>query len=409
MRQVVKIALSCLAVGFIVPAAPAQVIDILHSFTGGPNDGQNPAGALLLSGSTLYGMTNRGGTANEGTIFGIGTDGAGFNVVRPFAGFPTDGQQPYGSLIQSGATLYGMTPGGGSAGAGTVFQIRTDGTNYGLLHQFANNAVEGHSPYGSLVRSGSIVYGATRAGGAANLGTVFKMNIDGRGLSVLYSFAGGPGDGQHPQYATLVLSGSTLYGTTLGGGSALAGTIFKINTDGTGYAVLHSFTGGPNDGQTPFGSLTLSGSSLFGMTNQGGTTGNGTLFKINTDGTGFGVVHSFAGGPADGAGPRGDLTLSGSTLFGMTTTGGADALGTIFGIGTDGGGYGVLHSFAGGPGDGANPEGSLILAGSTVFGMTAIGGSSNLGVVFSFPVAVPEPSSLLLVGAAGSLAFLRRR
>jgi uncharacterized repeat protein (TIGR03803 family) len=172
--------------------------------------------------------------------------------------------------------------------------------------------------------------------------------------------------------------------------------------------VLHSFTDGPADGSFPFGSLVLAGSTLYGMTQTGGTSGGGTVFRIGTDGSGFGLLHSFASGPGDGARPRGDLTLSGSTLYGMTGLGGSSALGTIFGIETDGTGYSVLHSFAGGPGDGANPEGSLIILGSTLYGMTAVGGASNRGVVFSFPIAVPEPSSLLLA-AGGSLALLARR
>jgi uncharacterized repeat protein (TIGR03803 family) len=119
-------------------------------------------------------------------------------------------------------------------------------------------------------------------------------------------------------------------------------------------------------------------------------------------------LHSFGSTTGDGTGPRGDLLLSGSTLYGMTANGGSSALGTMFGIGTDGTGYAVMHSFAGGAADGASPQGSLILSGSTLFGMTYAGGSANLGTVFSFPVSVPEPSGLLLATGAAAGVLVRR-
>src|SRR5213080_3115464 len=75
--------------------------------------------------------------------------------------------------------------------------------------------------------------------------------------------------------------------------------------------VLHSFGGGASDGKNPSGSLALSGSNLYGMTGSGGTAGPGTVFRIGTGGTGFALLHSFAGGPVDGSTPNGSLTLSG--------------------------------------------------------------------------------------------------
>ena len=354
-------------------------------------------------------MTDAGGTAGDGTIFRIGTDGSAFALTHSFAGLPNDGSNPSGSLIQSGTSLYGLTKSGGSANTGTVFKIGVDGTGLSLLHQFTGGA-DGSVPLGSLFQSGSAVYGMTSEGGTANLGTIFKINTDGTGgVTVLHSFAGGPVDGQRPSYSALVESGATLYGMTVEGGSVNRGVVFRINIDGSGFALLHSFTGGPSDGDFPYGSLTFSGSALYGMTRFGGAAGAGTAFRISTDGTGFSLLHSFAGGPADGSDPSGDLLLSGSMLYGMTYSGGVDALGTLFGMGTDGSNYSVLHSFAGGLGDGADPIGDLIISGGTLFGMTNAGGSNNLGIVFSFPASVPEPSSLMLVAAGTSLALLIRR
>jgi uncharacterized repeat protein (TIGR03803 family) len=170
----------------------------------------------------------------------------------------------------------------------------------------------------------------------------------------------------------LVVSGNAIYGMTAGGGVADDGVIFRMNTDGTGFALLHTFVASTGDGWAPHGSLVLSGSTLYGMTSQGGG-GAGSIFQINTDGTGYSRLHAFAGGTADGSKPLGDLLIAGNTLYGPTSLGGTFNLGTIFEINTDGSGYGLLHSFAGAPNDGNGPS-NLIISGSTLYGMTGAGG-----------------------------------
>jgi uncharacterized repeat protein (TIGR03803 family) len=113
-----------------------------------------------------------------------------------------------------------------------------------------------------------------------------------------------------------------------------------MNTDGSGYSILHDFTTGGSDGANPYGGVTLAGDKLYGMTMAGGAYGAapglGALYSINIDGSGFTIEHSFAGQPTDGSGPLGNLTLQGSTIYGMTIAGGA------YGPAP---GYGVVFSY----------------------------------------------------------------
>jgi len=125
--------------------------------------------------------------------------------------------------------------------------------------------------------SGNVLYGTTYGGGSWDCGTIFKINTDGTGYTLLKNFTDAP-DGAYP-HAALTLSGSVLYGTTYGGGSLDRGTIFKMNTDGTGYNVLKNFT--DIDGAYPYAELMLSGNSLYGTTSQGGSLGNGTVYKLD--------------------------------------------------------------------------------------------------------------------------------
>jgi uncharacterized repeat protein (TIGR03803 family) len=385
--------------------APAQ-FNLLHSFAGGNSDGSFPQfGAPTISGSTLYGMTLQGGSINSGTAFKMNTDGTGFTLLHTFTGGGSDGRDPYGSLTLSGSTLYGMTSSGGAADGGRAFKMNTDGTGYTLLHAFNGGVSDGSSPYGSLTLSGSTLYGMTVQGGGNNFGTVFKMNTDGTGFALLHTFTG-YSDGQMP-FGSLTLDGSTLYGMTTYGGTSGYGTAFKMNTDGTGFTLLHSFAGGVSDGRNPFGSLTLDGSTLYGMTQQGGSSGYGTAFQMNTDGTGFTLLHSFTGDVSDGRTPNGSLTLDGSTLYGMTGYGGVNNLGTAFQMNTNGTGFALLRSFTG-VSDGTSPYGSLTLDGSTLYGMASEGGVNNLGTVFSIGV-VPEPSSMGMVLLGLGLIGWRRR
>ena len=205
-------------------------------------------------------------------------------------------------------------------------------------------------------------------------------------------------------WASLVLSGDTLFGTAKGGGTSGEGTIFAIKTDGTGFTNLHNFSAFYNngayeaptngDGAIPSGGLVLYSNTLIGTTASGGSFGSGTIFAINTDGTGFRTLHSFApalwtdgGTNSDGARPTADLLLSGNTLYGTTkyggsfSAGGAVAGGTVFRVNTDGTAFTNLHSFSGS--DGMFSESGLVLSDNNLYGTTWTSLGLAVGTIFA--------------------------
>src|SRR6266853_1119053 len=255
------------------------------------------------------------------------------------------------------------------------------------LHSFTilsnNTNCDGAGPNAVLVFSDNILYGTANFGGSSGNGAVFRLNTDGTGFKNLHSFTTNSdplyknSDGALP-YAGVTLSGKILYGTAEAGGSSGNGTVFAVNTDGTGFTNLHSFAGA-SDGANPYAGLVLSNNTLYGTAFAGGTSGYGTVFAVKIDGTGFTNLHNFA--YEEGTGPVGGLILLGNTLYGTTYNGGSPSAGTVFGVNTDGTGFTNLHIFTGD--GGSNPYAGLILSGGTLCGTARFGSSSAPGMVFT--------------------------
>src|SRR5579885_2290044 len=162
--------------------------------------------------------------------------------------------------------------------------------------------------------------------------------MDGTDFISIYDFSGAD-DGANPNCDLIQGNDGRLYGTTANGGIGGVGTVFSVNPDGTGYVMLHSFSGG-GDGAHLYGGLVQGDDGrLYGTTFQGGINGYGTVFALNTDGTGFTVLHSFSDGD-DGGHPQAALIQSGDgRLYGTAVTGGAIDRGTVFSMETDGTGF----------------------------------------------------------------------
>lgn len=201
---------------------------VLHAFTGTP-DGQNPVTGLVLSGGKLFGTTQQGGTnaSGYGTVFSIGTNGGSYTRLRSFTNSP-DGQSPRSALLISGNRIFGTTASGGTNNNGTIYSLGTNGAGYTILYKFTNSP-NGSGPIGNLALSNDTIYGITGSGGTNGSGCLYSINTNGQSETVLHSYTF-LFDGFFP-YGGPVLSGQTLYASTSQGGGG-AGTIISIDLSG---------------------------------------------------------------------------------------------------------------------------------------------------------------------------------
>lgn len=377
------------------PAAQAQkTFEVVYTFTGNGPDGLNPGSNVL---NNLVSTTVSGGQWVQGTVFYLYPERGEWKEVvgYSFGSNPGDGTGPSGNLTQDAAgNLYGTTYAGGDSGCtcGTVWKLGKN-KKATILHNFTG-APDGEYPYGGVIRDkAGNLYGTTLSGGdkacklgSTGCGIVFKIDTNGQ-ETVLHPFHGN-GDGALP-YGALVEKSGWLYGVTSQGGDFDEGTIFKVHAGNGAEIVLYRFDGNkhPGDGCNPLGGLLLWGNAFYGTTSQCGSSGWGTVFKL--EGNTETVVYNFTG-QTDGGYPQVTLIRQGSTdfLWGTTLYGGflSDCppygCGTVFKIDTYDGKETVLHAFTDGN-DGAFPDGALNFRfGQDIFGTASNGGAGGAGVVF---------------------------
>ncbi len=301
---------------------------------------------------------------------------AQYNVLLNFNGENSpQGSAPWGDLTLVGNKFYGMTQYGGAYNYGCIFSVDTDGNGYNDMLDF--NGSNGSWPQGSLICASGVLYGITQGSSLTiNDGTIFSIDTNGSGFKILLTF-----NYQEMPHGSLTLSGSRLYGMTYTGGNGHQGNVFSLDTNGTGVKDLHDFSytagnGLLDDGATPNGNVTIIGSKLYGMTKYGGDVGRdlqGTIFSMDTNGNNYKIIYRFDG--ITGGDPWGSLLYSAGKFYGMTSGDESPydtaraSLGNIFSIDTDGGNYKDIFGFASVNDYGA-PHGSLTISGNTLYGMT---------------------------------------
>lgn len=306
-------------------------------------------------------------------------------VLYAFQG-GSDGADSRAALLEdTSGNLYGTTYEGGGTGCdegvgcGTVFELPAGGTET-VLYGFAGPPGDGAEPWSALISDSSgNLYGSTSAGGSGDGGTVFKIAAGGT-QSTLHSFTGSS-HGREPLAGLIEDASGNFFGTTFRGGAHSAGTVFRLAADGT-EKVVHSFAGG-SDGRAPQANLIVDTSgNLYGTTSRGGTHHHGTVFMLTPDGTET-LLYSFAA-RKNGLDPVAGLIMDqAGNLYGTTKLGGRYGYGTVFEI-TAAGAFTVLHSFGlGSQHDGQWPWGALVAdSAGNLYGTTEGGGAYNNGTVF---------------------------
>ncbi len=402
---------------FLVPlilagSASGATEKVLYNFIA-TRHGAEPSGPLTADASgNLYGTTDSGGEYAWGTVYKLTPNSSGGwtqSVLYSFKG-GVDGSFPTGGVVfDTAGNLFGATQNGGNQTCicGTVFRLAPNshgGWTKGTIHNFNGNTDGANPGAGLIFDSAGNLYGTTATGLKKSnvFGTVFELTPNSAHNwteKVLFAFPTDRSGGIGPE-ALVFDTGGNLYGTAVSGGTQQLGVVFKLTPSSQGAwteSVLYSFAGGA-DGAWPYSPLIFdSAGNLYGTTEMGGSNNYGTVFelKLNGDGSWTEVVlHSFSGGPGDGAEPQAGLTFDhAGNLYGTTNSGGLSncsfpiGCGVVFQLAPGSGGQwteSILHAFAGGN-DGGNPHSQAALLfdqQGNLYGTTGAGGPGGVGTVF---------------------------
>jgi uncharacterized repeat protein (TIGR03803 family) len=289
-------------------------------------DQQNPAAGLVVGNDgLLYGMTSAGGGfGGFGTVFKMTTNGA-LTTIAVLSG--VNGENPQSGLVLArDGNFYGTSPQGGTNSIGNVFRVTPAGVVTSLV-SFDSSSLGGGPSAGLALGPDGNLYGITAFGGAAGLGTIFRITTGGT-FTNLYSFH--LPDGFVRRARLTPGSDGNLYGTSRDGGSGDMGTIFKITTAGI-FTNLVSFRG--TNGAVPLAELTVGADGqLYGTTQLGGSASSGTVFKVTPMARHHAVsfassVNGFNAVPQAGLPPQTTATFTDGAGRGVQMTpGGADLL-----------------------------------------------------------------------------------
>jgi uncharacterized repeat protein (TIGR03803 family) len=283
-------------------------------------------------------------------------------------------------------------------------------------YSFDGQTADGQNPYAGAFfdESLGILLGTTQDGGRYGFGMVYQL-IDGSSTDgLVYSFGSKANDGLAPKGALIEYppDSAFFFGTTTHGGSSTActngcGTVFRLMLQDTHSPeeIVYSFAGSPDGAQPAAGVVADKSGNLYGVTNSGGANDLGTVFKLARSGSTYTekATYSFRGAPLDGANPVGALLVQDGKLYGTTENGGKYNKGTVFEISTDLTGEQLVASL-GQNGTAAHPLGNLIADSTgTLYGTASRGGNpacrgGGCGVVFSIAPGTLQVTDLHTFG-----------
>ena len=416
------IAVFGISTALTAPIASCQTYNYstIYNFTGGA-DGYQVSGLYQGPGGNLYATTDstfdNGPTVGNGAIVEMSETTHAVSIVDSLpsgAGLPEIPEGPF--YFDSRGNLYGLSVYGGPANAGTFFEIPAGAHSATLLTSFTGT--DGDNPFapGLISDSSGNLYATAYFGGIGftgtintGFGTLFKIAAGTNTISDLTQFNGA--DGENPGGKLLIDSSGDIFGVTAQGGTNHDGTLYELPNGSNTLKTLFNFTDA--DAFPSGGVIADSQGNLYGVTGGelggGGPGGYGTIFKFNIKNQQLSTLFTFNG--TDGGSPGGELYLSPSgNLFGTAGFNGEFGLGNIFEFNPQSNALTILHSFSDSNGstDGIFPSSSLIAdAQGDLYGTGGHGGIYGEGTIFEL-TAVPEPGAIALLAFAGVGFAIRR-
>ncbi|NOR87040.1 MAG: hypothetical protein GQ527_05475, partial [Bacteroidales bacterium] len=350
----------------------------------GLSNGSYPYGSLFQADNgNVYGMTSEGGTSDLGVLFEFNIGTAALTKKIDFDGV-AKGSLPLGSLFQANnGLLYGMTKEGGTLDMGVLFEFDPASDTYTKKIDFTG-LLNGSYPEGDLMQaSNNMIYGMSEDGGVNDLGILFSYDLGTGLISKIIDFDGAA-NGSHPMGSLIQAINGLFYGLTGDGGTDNFGTLFEFNPIGNIYTKKIDFDGF-DAGYYPLSTLyQASNGNLYGTSSFGGSLECGVLFEYIIASSSLIKKVDFYSTPCGGFPCSSLLYASDDLFYGMTPAGGASDIGIIFKYNQASGAYSVIKEFVD-PENGDEPNSSLIEVSNGLFyGVTTYGGTSDMGVLFEF-------------------------
>ena len=285
---------------------------------------------------------------------------------------------------------------------------------YGRIYDFTSN--DGSVPEAALFEDANgVLYGTTSAGGTNDTGTFFDFVPSENSLFTIYNLpalnsAKVNDAGAYPFSTVFQASDQSFYFTTSAGGANAQGTVLAVLLDdsGTHVNLCHSFAAlnsdGTNDGgAAPQAGLTLLEGDLFGITQNGGTEGNGVVFKVSVPAQAFSTIYDLE--DPDGNYSAANLSPGANdVLYGVCTEGGNGGGGAIFEIFN--GPVEVLANFDAVDANDINATGNapssplVSTPDGVLYGTARYGGANGSGLVYRLVKGSQTPQIVYAFSAA---------
>jgi uncharacterized repeat protein (TIGR03803 family) len=331
----------------------------------------------------IYGTTSGGGAQGAGVLYSMNTDGTNYQVLHSFQSVP-DGASPIGKMVPGpGGKLYGFTPGGGALGHGIIYSWDTVAGSYQKL--FDLDSVHGLAPSGDPVFFNGLLYGLAHGGGANNNGAIFSYDLSSGALADVYDFSIPVGGGP---FGTITIWDSIFFFETTYGASMGNGGIMNFNP-GTGIAKNLFDFGFESNGGYIASNLLLYNNMLYGTTAGGGGSRLGCIFSLDPR-TGavqdlWNFVSYFWGQYPE------PLAVHNGILYGTALIGGVSGTaGTLYSLDPVSKTFTKLYDWqedAQPTVDGASPVGPVFIDSTgVIWGQTSADGPNNAGVIFSYNI-----------------------